>query len=54
MIFYILWHHESYWIYGKRLHDNIDQQRYLQLYKTIVKKYFTNMINEQQSLLNRK
>lgn len=46
-----LWHHELYWIYGKRLYDEIDQQRYQQLYKTIVKKYFTNMINEQQALL---
>jgi dynein heavy chain len=46
-----LWHHECDWLYGKRLYDQIDQQRYQQLYKTIVKKYFTNMINEQQSLL---
>jgi hypothetical protein len=46
-----LWHHECDWLYGKRLYDQIDQQRYQQLYKTIVKKYFTNMINEQQTLL---
>jgi hypothetical protein len=46
-----LWHHESNWIYGKRLINQIDQQRYQQLYQTIVKKYFTNMINEQQALL---
>ncbi|CAF5127900.1 unnamed protein product, partial [Rotaria sp. Silwood1] len=46
-----LWHHELYWIYGKRLVDQIDQQRYQQLYQTIVKKYFTNMINEQQALI---
>ena len=46
-----LWHHECDWLYGKRLYDQIDQQRYQQLYKTIVKKYFTNMINEQQALL---
>ncbi|CAF4591105.1 unnamed protein product, partial [Rotaria sp. Silwood2] len=45
-----LWHHELDWIYGKRLFDQIDQQRYQQLYQTIVKKYFTNMINEQQAL----
>ncbi|CAF4182451.1 unnamed protein product, partial [Rotaria sordida] len=45
-----LWHHELDWIYGKRLFDQTDQQRYLQLYQTIVKKYFTNMINEQQAL----
>ncbi|UJR11505.1 hypothetical protein I4U23_015686 [Adineta vaga] len=46
-----LWHHECEWLYGKRLFDQIDQQRYQQLYKTIVKKYFMNMINEQQVLL---
>ncbi|CAF4106350.1 unnamed protein product, partial [Adineta steineri] len=46
-----LWHHECQWLYGKRLYDQIDQQRYQQLYKTIVKKYFMNMINEQQVLL---
>ncbi|CAF5003340.1 unnamed protein product, partial [Rotaria sp. Silwood1] len=46
-----LWHHELYWIYGKRLVDQIDQQRYQQLYQTIVKKYFTNLINEQQALI---
>jgi hypothetical protein len=46
-----LWHHECDWLYGKRLYDQIDQQRYQQLYKTIVKKYFTNMINEQHALL---
>ena len=46
-----LWHHECDWLYGKKLYDQIDQQRYQQLYKTIVKKYFTNMINEQQALL---
>jgi hypothetical protein len=46
-----LWHHECQWLYGKRLYDQIDQQRYQQLYKTIVKKYFINMINEQQALL---
>ena len=45
-----LWHHETYWLYEKRLVDHIDQQRYQQLYQTIVKKYFTNMINEQQAL----
>jgi hypothetical protein len=46
-----LWHHECDWLYGKRLYDQIDQQRYQQLYKTIVKKYFTSMINEQHALL---
>ncbi len=45
------WHHECEWLYGKRLYDQIDQQRYQQLYKAIVKKYFINMINEQQALL---
>ena len=45
-----LWHHETYWLYERRLLDSIDQQRYQQLYQTIVKKYFTNMINEQQAL----
>ncbi|CAF1515738.1 unnamed protein product, partial [Adineta steineri] len=34
------------------LFDQIDQQRYQQLYQTIVKKYFTNMINEQQALIS--
>ncbi|CAF3502703.1 unnamed protein product [Rotaria socialis] len=47
-----LWHHECDWIYGKRLFDQIDQQRYQQLYQTIVKKYFTNMINEQHALIS--
>ena len=45
-----LWHHECDWTYGKRLIDQIDHQRYRQLYRTLVKKYFTNMINEQYAL----
>ena len=46
-----LWHHELDWLYGKRLSYSIDSHRYQQLYKTIVKKYFTTMFNEQQILL---
>jgi hypothetical protein len=46
-----LWHHELDWLYGKRLSYSTDSHRYQQLYKTIVKKYFTNMFNEQQILL---
>ena len=46
-----LWHHELDWLYGKRLSYSTDSHRYEQLYKTIVKKYFTNMFNEQQILL---
>ena len=49
-----LWHHECIWLYQAKLIDQIDQQRYQQLYLTIVKKYFTNMINEQQILLDDK
>ena len=46
-----LWHHQIFWFYGKRLSNPIDFQRYEQLYQTIVKKYFTNLINEQEILL---
>lgn len=49
-----LWHHQASWFYGKRLSNPIDLQRYEQLYQTIVKKYFTHRVNEQQVLLQTK
>ena len=49
-----LWHHEILWNYGKRLSNLIDYQRFQQLYQTIIKKYFTNLINEQEILLDEK
>ncbi|CAF0810777.1 unnamed protein product, partial [Didymodactylos carnosus] len=48
-LFYI-WHHECDWLYGKRLIDKIDYERYRQLYAIIIKKYFPT-INEQHVLL---
>lgn len=48
-----LWRHEILWIYGKRLSNPIDEQRFEQVYQTIIKKNFLNLINEQQILLDK-
>ncbi len=38
----LLWHHECDWLYGKRMIDNVDVERYKLAYKTVVKQNFND------------
>jgi hypothetical protein len=46
-----LWHHECDWIYGHRMIDFIDFERYELAYKTVIKKNFNNQ--NELAILNR-
>lgn len=35
-----LWHHECDWLFGNRMIDNVDVERYRLAYKTVIKKNF--------------
>lgn len=39
----MLWHHECDWLYGFRMIDNVDVERYQLAYKTVVKMNFNDM-----------
>jgi len=47
----LLWHHECDWLYGYRMIDNVDVERYQLAYKTVVKMNF-NQLSE-LTVLNR-
>ena len=38
----LLWRHESDWLYGKKLISQIDVERYQQVFKTVVKRNFSD------------
>ena len=38
----LLWHHECDWLYGQRMIDNVDVERYKLAYKTVVKQNFND------------
>lgn len=38
----LLWHHECDWLYGQRMIDNVDVERYQLAYKTAVKMNFSD------------
>jgi hypothetical protein len=38
------WHYECDWTYGKRMTSSVDYNRYCQLLKTIVQKYFSQEV----------
>jgi dynein heavy chain len=46
-----LWHHECDWLFGQRMIDNVDIERYQLAYKTVVKKNFSDL--GELALLNR-
>lgn len=47
----LLWHHECDWLYGFRMIDNVDVERYQLAYKTVVKMNFNDL--SELSILNR-
>lgn len=47
----LLWHHECDWLYGQRMIDNVDIERYQLAYKTVVKKNFGDVA--ELAILNR-
>ncbi|CAF0814108.1 unnamed protein product [Brachionus calyciflorus] len=47
----LLWHHECDWLYGQRMIDNVDVERYQLAYKTVVKMNFSDQ--NELVLLNR-
>jgi dynein heavy chain, axonemal len=48
----LLWHHECDWLYGFRMIDNVDVERYQLAYKTVVKMNFNDL--GELSMLNNK
>ena len=38
----LLWHHECDWLYGQRMYDNVDVERYQLAYKTVIKMNFND------------
>lgn len=47
----LLWHHECDWLYGQRMIDTVDVERYQLAYKTVIKINFTDQ--HDLALLNR-
>ncbi len=47
----MLWHHECDWLYGHRMIDNVDVERYQLAYKTVVKMNFNDI--DELTCLNR-
>lgn len=47
----LLWHHECDWLYGQRMIDTVDVERYQLAYKTVIKMNFTDQ--HELALLNR-
>ena len=47
----LLWHHECDWLYGFRMIDNVDVERYQLAFKTVVKMNFNDL--SELSILNR-
>lgn len=47
----LLWHHECDWLYGQRMIDNVDVERYQLAYKTVVKMNFSDQ--NELAILNR-
>ena len=48
----LLWRHECDWLYGSRMIDNVDVERYQLALKTVVKMNFNDA--EELSILNRR
>ena len=47
----LLWHHECDWLYGQRMYDSVDVERYQLAYKTVVKMNFND--NRELEILNK-
>ncbi len=47
----LLWHHECDWLYGQRMYDSVDVERYQLAYRTVVKMNFND--TRELEILNR-